>query len=184
MGTSKDYFISLAKGYLGSYRDERSGWHLSVPSSTALAGLDEKIWRVENSMTLLQRPEMMYQLAMRAGLGLEEGRKDRYWNGRMSRWKQASPKLAVLPTASHALELPLLQVLYKVSPISSWNNTLLQHEIMSNIWLLCSKALLDSRKLMQKEKWKLVLLNLLALTDCSLQERKTLKYVLKTTSNS
>ena len=77
-GTSKDYFISLAKGYLGSYRDEWSGRHLSVPSSTALAGLGEKIWRVENSMTLLQRPEMMYQLAMRAGLGLEEGRKDRY----------------------------------------------------------------------------------------------------------
>lgn len=78
MSTGKDSFVSLAKEYLGSYRDDLSGIYLSVQSSTALASLGEKTWRVENSMTLLQRSEMMDQLAMRAGLGEEEGRKNRY----------------------------------------------------------------------------------------------------------
>ena len=44
----------------------------------------------KNGIILLNRPEMMNQLAMRAGLGVEEGRKDRNGNRWMSRWKQSS----------------------------------------------------------------------------------------------
>ena len=35
----------------------------------------------KNGVILLQSPEMMNRLAMRAGLGVEEGRKDRNRNG-------------------------------------------------------------------------------------------------------